>query len=260
MSQNEVEEQREREFRRQVVAEWKQAAKALAGKNHNALQREARREAIAIIEDAARTPMDFEKVLIIWDEIERIEGWRIEKHKKGSTEELRDRKLTERDVFIPQPIDHVYYRQEIKGQFLDTIYDCPHEIHETTSSKPVYDVTEELDELHKELLYYRSIRFWSPQQIAAVRGQTDRNIRKVYNKMVEDIRYELFYFLYWRYKKYLPLTTTQREHVIAGIKRYGDDKNREEDWELNKEDLADDEKNIADDKKKLTLLKGNDKL
>ena len=62
--------------------------------------------------------------------------------------------------------------------------------------------------------------------------------------MIGDFRYELFYFLYWRYKKYLPITTTQREFVITGIKRYSMDEHKEEDWELNKEDMVGVKNNI----------------
>jgi len=68
-----------------------------------------------------------------------------------------------------------------------------------------------------------------------MRKQSDRNIRKVYNKMIDEMRYELFYFLYWRYKKYLPLNTTQWAFVIAGITEY-DDK-AEAQRALNDEDM-----------------------
>jgi len=101
----------------------------------------------------------------------------------------------------------------LRGDFLDYIHDCPLEIHELTSSRPVHDLTSTLGEEHKEIYYYRAIRQWSPQQIAALRGQSDRNIRKVYNYMIDSLRYELFYFLYWRYKKGLPISTTQKKYV-----------------------------------------------
>lgn len=215
------ENRQKRQYRRKVVAEWKDTAQALKNENHTRLQKDTRREAIAIIEDAARTVSQFEDVIIIWDKIDSIEADRIRKQEQVNMTALRDYKLPEHEVMLPQPIDRVYYRQELKGEFLDTIFDCPHEIHEMTAHKQIHELTAELDEIHKELLYHWAIRFWSPQQIAEFRGQTDRNVRKVYNKMIDGIRFELYYFLYWHAKMKLPVTTTEMAFIVAGFKKYG---------------------------------------
>jgi hypothetical protein len=97
-----------------------------------------------------------------------------------------------------------------------------------TASHPVFDITDELDEKHKEILYYWAIRLWKPKEIADLRGQTDRNIRKVYNKMIEDIRYKMFERLYPRYKKHEPLTLAQTALVKQGTNKYRKGKNRNE--------------------------------
>jgi hypothetical protein len=55
----------------------------------------------------------------------------------------------------------------------------------------VYELTATLDERQKEILYYLAIRQWTPQRLAKMRGQTDRNIRKVYAKMIADVQYKL---------------------------------------------------------------------
>ena len=118
----------ERLFRRKVIADWKKAAKAIKDKNHKMLLKEARREATTIVEDAARTAIDFKKVNYIWDEIEIIESWRIEKQEVRRTDELRDYQLPERETIIPPPLGHEWWRNLLGGNFLDNIYDCPHEI------------------------------------------------------------------------------------------------------------------------------------
>lgn len=237
------EQRLERQHRRQVVADWKEIANDLrdtaSERGKKLLLREARREALIIIEDAARTLQDFENILAIWDKMESIEADRVGKHENTNVSTMLNYGLPEHKNLIFQPIDRVYCRQELKGNFLDTIYDCPHELHETTACKLASEMAEALSELHKELLYYRSIRHWSPQQIAAVRGCTDRNVRKVYNKMMADMRYELFYYLYWHYKKYLPITTTHRKFVISCVKKHGAAKEKEVDWELNEGDHFD---------------------
>jgi len=93
--------------------------------------------------------------------------------------------------------------------FLDVIYDCPLEIEELTTGCPVFDLMNELDENRKEILYYWVVRQWSPQKIAAMRGQINRNIRKVYNKMIRDIRGKIFELIYPKYLAEEPLTLTQ---------------------------------------------------
>lgn len=151
------------------------------------LKRETDRIALARLEDAARTVDEFKNVTQQWDKLDENR-----ERKERYWEKLRPEELliweTSVETIIPPPIDHVWWRQLFRGDFLDTIHDCPHEIQELTSSRPVYDFTKELDENHKEILYYWAIRQWTPQKIAAMRGQSDRNIRKVYNKMIEDIR------------------------------------------------------------------------
>ena len=93
------------------------------------------------------------------------------------------------------------------------ILDCPHEVHELTSSTPVYDIVKPLEEKQKEILYYLTIRLWTPQRLAAMRGQTDRNTRKVCTKMIGDIQDKLYERLYPRYEHYWNLTTSQTVFV-----------------------------------------------
>jgi hypothetical protein len=112
-----------------------------------------------------------------------------------------------------------WWRQQMSGNFLDVIFDCPHEIEELTASRTIYDDTKDLNEDHKEILYYRAIRQWTPQAVAALRGQTDRNIRKVYNAMIENIRRKLYLRLEPHYRADLPLTTTQRQFCVAYLEQ-----------------------------------------
>jgi hypothetical protein len=236
VTQNDDDKRRYKEHKRQTLADWKYDADEIEADNNKLLHREAKRIALTRIEESARTEAQFKEVQIIWDRLDKNHAERVSYHEKLCKNDTLSWEMFEYDVIIPRPIDRAYSYMEMKGEFLDTIYDCPHDIHETTSCKSLYDVTEELDEPHKELLYYRAIRYWSPQQIAKMRGQTDRNIRKVYSKMLEGIHYELFYYLYGRYKKRLPITTSEKALVIAGIKKYHE-------GELNEEDISADESN-----------------
>ena len=212
MALTEEEKRQEREHRRRVVDYWKSSAQAIRD-GTGALLRESRAVALANIEDAARTHDDFNKVNIIWDEKDRIESWRIDKQEEPNAD---PKAVKERfGIIIPQPLNHPYWRQLLIGDFLDIIHDCPHELHELTASRSIYELTKALDENRKEIFYYWAIRLWTPQRIAAFRGQTDRNIRKVYNKMIEEIRQELFNRLHPRYIAKKPLTYRQKEFVAG---------------------------------------------
>jgi hypothetical protein len=208
-----AEKRRERLRRRKLIEDWKVEARAIqaADPDSRMLMREAKAVALKRIEDAARTVADFEDITRRWDNAQIVEGWRIEKHETLALNDTENQPLPEYDTVIPAPLEHIWWRQQLGGNFLDVIFDCPHDVHELTSSRPVYEFTKVLDENHKEILYYRAIRQWTPQRVASLRGQTDRNIRKVYHRMIEDIRRKLYIRLYPRYVNELPLTHAQRE-------------------------------------------------
>lgn len=56
------------------------------------------------------------------------------------------------------------------------------------TEKYISYILRELSEDHKELLFLCAVRLFSSTRIAAIRGQTDRNIRKVRGTMLK--RYE----------------------------------------------------------------------
>ena len=211
MDYDSEEKRRRREHRRKVIADWKAEARALrdADPNKRMLLREAKREAMRRIEESARTEEDFKKVILIWNNVRIVANWRIEKNETGISFKLRKAEVTDDTKIIPPPFKHEWWKNLLRGQFLDVIFDCPHEIQELTSSRPGYLYTEELDETHKALLYYKAIRQWRSQRIAEDRRQTAENIRQVYNTMIENIGVKLYVHLSPRYHAGRPLTPRQ---------------------------------------------------
>ena len=187
------EKRRERQHRRKIIAEWRAYAKTIrdADSNKKMLLREAKHESLARIEDAARSITDFENLNRIWDNQETVEAWRVDKHEKPVLDNMKDHELPEYNTVIPLPLAHIWWRSLMAGDFLDFIHDCPHELHELTANLEMHDFIKSLNEDKKEILYYRIIRKWSPQKLAVFRGQTDRNIRKRYKKILEDFRIHL---------------------------------------------------------------------
>jgi len=209
---NEENQYLERKRRREIIADWKAAAKAIkhyAGKDM--LHRDARKIALTRIEDAARTEQDFEKVLNIWDQVAIIEQWRVRRQETQSTDKLLDYQLPDRSVVIPPPFGDIWWRQLLRGDFLDTLHDCPYQLEELTTSRPAYDFIRELSDDQREILFYWTIRQWSPQRIAEIRKQSDRNIRKVYDNMIADMQRKMYIRLWPRYSENLPLARRQRD-------------------------------------------------
>ncbi|MCL1883477.1 MAG: hypothetical protein FWF81_06985 [Defluviitaleaceae bacterium] len=219
--QHEIEAKRRHKLQDEVLEKWKLDIKTIKFENEDMLEKEARRIAVSRIENSARTADEYDKVTILWDCLGRIEGWRLAKAEPLRVELLTEGEFYKSNVIIPSLIKHEWWRQLLGGKFLDVIYDCPHEIHELTSSTPIYDILKPLEEKQKEILYYLAIRLWTPQRLAVMRGQTDRNIRKVYAKMLGDMQDKLFERLYMRYAKYWSLTTSQVTFIEWYIDKNG---------------------------------------
>ncbi len=152
MDYDSEEKRQGREYRRKIIADWKSEAKALqaADPSKRMLLREAKLECVRRIEESARTEADFEKVIVIWNNMKIVADWRIEKQEETHYE-LPDAGLTEHTTIIPEPLNHVWWRQQLRGNFLDSIYDCRYEIQELVSDRALYGYIKELDERHKEL-------------------------------------------------------------------------------------------------------------
>jgi hypothetical protein len=59
-------------------------------------------------------------------------------------------------------------------------------INQNNATRP--NATQELKDVHKELLYYLVIRQYSCQRVACMREQTERNIRKVKDTILRKLR------------------------------------------------------------------------
>jgi hypothetical protein len=60
-------------------------------------------------------------------------------------------------------------------------------MHDLTSKEYLRQIIKGLKEDHKEIFYFLFLRQFSPQYLALMRGQTDRNIRKVRDTVLRKI-------------------------------------------------------------------------
>ena len=65
-------------------------------------------------------------------------------------------------------------------------------MHDLTSKAYLRNIIRGTKEEHRELLFFLYLRLLSPQRVAAIRGQTDRNIRKVRDVAVRKLRKKVY--------------------------------------------------------------------
>ena len=157
------------------------------------LRRELRAQALKRLEDSARTLKDYENLVAWYDRLDancqRKERYH-ELSRSGDDVPL-DYGASEDALCFPDTLNAVLTRQERKGDFIDTIFYCPYDIHELVTDADMSVILRELNEDHKFLLFLSALRQYSSTKIAAIRGQSDRNIRKVRNTMLKKIRKKL---------------------------------------------------------------------
>ena len=176
------------------------------------LKRELRAEALARLEDAARTQRDFENVIAWWDKLDANRERRERYHElsRSGDDVPLDYGASANELFFPDTLNDVLEKQIRKGDFIDAIFYCPYDIHELVTEEYLSEILLELKEDHKELLFLWAVRLFSSTRIAAIRQQSDRNIRKIRNTMMKKIRKELLSALTDKAEKRLPMTLVEK--------------------------------------------------
>lgn len=148
-----------------------------------------RAEALARLEDSARTQRDFENVIAWWDRIdanrERRERYR-ELSRSGDNIPL-DYGASVNGLFFLDTLNDVVEKQLRKGDFIDAIFYCPYDIHELVTEEYLSRILWDLNEEHKEVLFLCAVWLFSSTRIVKIRKQSDRNIRKVGGTMLKKI-------------------------------------------------------------------------
>ena len=141
------------------------------------------------MESAARSEKEFAAVQQVWDDRdESRERWeRLHEVLQGDAppETVVDYANA---VVVPLWLNDPTFRQLQRGNVLDYLSDCPYEMHDLTSKAYLRKIIEGTKEEHREILFFLYLRLFLPQRVAAIRGQTDRNIRKVRDVAVRKLR------------------------------------------------------------------------
>lgn len=167
------------EHPRDYAAELEDEEEEAAPTSEKRLKREIRAEALRRLEEAARTESDFLTVVDEWNKLDRNRERRERDHDNLRGDVPLEFQAVPEPRIVPLWMNDPEYCQLCSGFFLDILFDCPYEMHELTTDEFISDMIRDFSEEHKEVLYFLSLRPYSAAKLAVLRGQSDRNIRKL---------------------------------------------------------------------------------
>mgnify|MGYP000109735270 FL=1 len=183
------------------------------------LKREIRAEAIRRLEEAARTEKDFRAVVEEWNKLDRNRERRERDHENLRGDVPLEYQAVPEPKLIPRWMNNPAYRQLMAGNFLDILFDCPYEMHQLCADPFISGMIKNLSEEHKEVLYFLSLRLYSTTRLAAVRRQSDRNIRKLRKTIHKKLQRQMYDHLCSRPEHNLTLRERQFLEEYSKIAR-----------------------------------------
>ena len=190
------------------------------------LKRDLQREALARLENAARTTADFQNVVTWWNRLDSNRERRERYHEvsRSGLDIPLDYGAALDGEIIPYDVNDVLIKQIRKGDYIDAIFQCPFELNELVTDGELSKILNNLSDNHKEIIFNNIVRKVSTKVLAAVRKQSDRNIRKVQATALNKIQANLLPILKRRSDKELPLTLREREFLDKNITVLDDNK------------------------------------
>ena len=167
------------EHPRDYDAELEDEEEEAAPTSEKRLKREIRAEALRRLEEAARTESDFLTVVDEWNKLDRNRERRERDHENLRGDVPLEFQAVPEPRIAPLWMNLPRFRQLCQGNFLDIIFSCPYELHELTANRFLSKLFFTLNDEQKEVLYYLFVKQYSTTRLAAIRGQSDRNIRKL---------------------------------------------------------------------------------
>lgn len=178
------------------------------------LKRDIRAQALKRLEDAARTVSDFEEVISQWNHLDDNRERKERYHEVGRENIDSKKDMAPLAIVIPAPINHSYWRQLMKGDFIDIISNCPYEMHESLSDEDYSKIIYDLKDDHKELIYFLYLRDFTTNQLAALRNQSDRNIRGIRSTILGQIEKRVLMILVDRQGEDCPFTMEELDFLL----------------------------------------------
>jgi len=162
-----------------------------------------KRIALTRMEDAARTEKDFRAVIKQWNHLDKNRERRERYNEvarpnavmlhwdKINTNDEKGKLKSGLDVVIPAPLGHCWWRQLMRGDFIDAIFDNPDEMWQLIEDWDIAALLLPLTKKQKEVLYLRAVRSFTTTDVADYQSKTDRAVRKLYTATIEKIQDKL---------------------------------------------------------------------
>ena len=186
--------------------------------NKTMLKRELRAIALKRLEDSARTVSDFEEVIKEWDHLDDNRERKERYHEIGRENIDSKKDVAPLAIIVPAPINHAYWRQLMKEDFIDIISNCPYEMHNSLSDEDYSKIIYDLKDNHKELIYFLYLRDFTANQLAALRNQSDTNIRGIRSTVLGQIEKKVLLVLADRLGQDFPFTGEERDFLSRHAK------------------------------------------
>jgi len=190
------------------------------------LSRAAREEALRRLEQSARTLEDFEGLVKMYDKLDANRERRERDHEVGKFESMYQifipaddehdypEKLSYSDgAVIPLPLQHPYWQELMRGDFINYIYDNPDEMWQIIGDWQVASLVKRLTQKQREAVFLRYIRLASTEQVGCYTDKTDRAIRKLLVNALRRIREPLAERIRERIDAEMPVTLEKRRFL-----------------------------------------------
>ena len=199
------------EHPRDYTAELEDDEEEAAPTSEKRLKREIRAEALRRLEEAARTESDF--LVDEWNKLDRNRERRERDHENLRGDVPLEFQAVPDPKIAPLWMNLPRFRQLCQGNFLDIIFSCPYELHELTANRFLSKLFFTLSDEQKEVLYYLFVKQYSAARLAAIRGQSDRNIRKLRMTIQKKLQKRMYEHLSEKLENDHGLTLREREFM-----------------------------------------------
>ena len=163
-----------------------------AAERRKRVAQSVREEALRRLELSARTAVEFQSVVSWYDREEQSRMRRERRYESLCGDTPVEYLAPAEGSIVPHSMSCPTFRQICRGEFDDLLCNCLFRMHDLTERDHLRQIVMNLKPDHKEILYFLGVRLYSPQQLALLREQTERNIRKVRGTVQRKIHKKLF--------------------------------------------------------------------
>jgi len=161
----------------------------------------------------ARTVTEFDELIKELDRLDRNRERRERYHEILQEEFIPSGEEFYSGRIFPAALDSPENKLILRGMFLDLLYNCPYEMHQLTADPFLSRIIYDLSDLHKETLYLLSLQYLSTAQLACMRDQSDRNIRKLRDNYTKKLQKQLYGHLLQKTQQNQTLTFREKEFL-----------------------------------------------